>query len=82
MVRNVKSHQVGQATLATGVTTSAYRAILALECAQCARTITPGTLFSRQTRRAPAHTLPAPQVLPICTRCRPLRLEDPGEGRS
>ncbi len=41
-----KSHRVGRATLGTGVVTTAYRAVVALECVQCAGAIAPGALFS------------------------------------
>lgn len=83
MVRDVRSHRVGRATLATGGITIAYRAVGAFECVECAGTITPGTLFSRQTRRTPLHasihTTGAMTTDSICTTCRPLRLHDRGE---
>jgi len=84
MVRDVRSHRVGRATLATGGITTAYRAVVAFECVECAGTITPGTLFSRQTRRTPLHasiqTTGAMTTEPICVTCRPLRLEGIDEG--
>ena len=55
-----KSHRVGRATLGTGVVTTAYRAVVALECVQCAGAIAPGALFSRQPRRTPC--------IPLCAR--------------
>jgi len=80
----VKSHRVGRATLDDGVVTTAYRAVAAFECAECARAIAPGALFSRQTRRAPVHvplrTTGLLIIDPICTTCRPLHLEDASEG--
>jgi len=38
------------------------------------------TLFSRQTRRTPTGALGVPTNDPVCLTCRPLRLEDTGEG--
>ncbi len=81
MVRSdVKSHRVGRATLATRGVTTAYRAVVAFECVQCAGTIAPGALFSRQSRHTSAGTLGAPTTDPICVTCRPLRLEGIDEG--
>ncbi len=81
---DAKSHRVGRATLDTGVVTSAYRAAVEITCNQCGRTIAEGELFSRQTRRAPLHahiqTTAVMTTEPICVTCRPLRLEDVGEG--
>jgi len=74
-----KSHRVGRATLATGVVTTAYRAVVAFTCVECAGTIAPGALFSRQTRRTPTGALGVPTNDPVCVTCRPLRLEDTGE---
>jgi len=84
MVRSQeKSHRVGRAMLNNGVVTTAYRAVAAVECAQCAGAIGPGEMFSRQTRRAPVHvplrTTGLLTIEPICVTCRPLRLEDTGE---
>ncbi len=80
----VRSNRVGRATLATGGVTTAYRAVVALECVGCARAIAPGALFSRQTRRTPLHasiqTTGAMTTDPICVICRPLHLENTGEG--
>ena len=82
--REVKSHRVGRATLVSGMVTIAYRAVVAFECVQCAGTSAPGALFSRQPRHTPLH---APLQItgalatdPICRTCRPLRLDDAGEG--
>jgi len=81
--RGVKSNRVGRATLDDGVVTTAYRAVVAFECALCGRPIAPGVLFSRQTRRTPLHasiqTTGAMTTDPVCVTCRPLRLEDAGE---
>ncbi len=80
----VKSHRVGRVTLDTGVVTTAYRAVVALECVQCGRTIALGEIFSRQNRRAPRgasiQTTGTMTTEPICITCRPLRLEDTGAG--
>jgi hypothetical protein len=77
-----KSHRVGRATLGTGVVTTAYRAVVAFECVQCAGAIAPGALFSRQPRRTPLHTpLRTTSALatdPVCVTCQPLRLADAG----
>ncbi len=79
-----KSHRVGRATLATGVVTTAYRAVVKFTCVQCVGAIVPGALFSRQPRHTPLHTplrtTGALATDPVCVICRPLRLEDTGEG--
>jgi len=80
MVRAVKSHRVGRATLGDSLVTPAYRALVEFTCGQCGRTIAEGELFSRQTRRAPVNAMAAPTTVPICVTCRPLCLEDSGEG--
>ncbi len=84
MVRAVKSHRVGQALVDDGVVAPVYHAVVAFECAQCAGAIGPGEIFSRQTRRAPVHvalrTTGLLTIEPIRITCRPLRLEDTGEG--
>jgi len=80
MVRSdVKSNRVGRATLATGGVTTAYRAVAAFECVQCARAIAPGALFSRQSRRTPPGMFGMTATDPICVTCRPLRLETTSE---
>ncbi len=73
--RTVKSKRVGLATLPTGAITTAYRAIVEIECAACKQPIQPGDLFSRH-----APYKGALRVAPTCTRCRPLRVSDAGEG--
>jgi len=77
--RDVRSHRVGRATLATGGITTAYRAVVAFTCVQCAGTIAPGALFSRQSRHTPSRGVGMPTNDPVCIACRPLRLEDTGE---
>lgn len=72
---DLKSHRVGRATLANGVGTMAYRALVDIECAMCARVITPGDLFSRRTQRAPVQVMGMTTMEPLCTTCRPLRLD-------
>ena len=74
-----KSHRVGRATLATGVVTTAYRAVVAFACVQCAGVIPSGALFSRRSRHTSWVALGAPATDPVCVTCRPLRLEDTGE---
>ncbi len=81
MKSDAKSHRVGRATLATDGVTTAYRAVVAFECVQCAGTIAPGALFSRRSRHTSWSALGAPATDPVCVTCRPLRLEDAGEGR-
>ena len=71
-----KSHRVGRATLTDGVVTTAYRAVVAFTCVQCAREIASGELFSRLTRRTQGGGMSAPTTDPICATCRPLRLDD------
>ena len=75
----VRSHRVGRATLATGVVTIAYRAVVEFTCVQCAGVIPTGALFSRQTRHTPSRGVGMPATDPVCVTCRPLRLEDTGE---
>jgi len=75
-----KSHRVGRATLDDGVGTTAYRAVVAFTCVQCARTIPPGALFSRQSRHTSWGTMGSPANDPVCVTCRPLRLEGIDEG--
>lgn len=76
----VKSHRVGRATLDDGVVTTAYRAVVAFTCVQCARAIAPGMLFSRRPRRTPPGMFGLTATDPICVSCRPLRLEGIDEG--
>ncbi len=73
-----KSSRVGHATLNNGVGTTAYRAVVQHECAQCAGTITPGALFSRRAPRA-LLTATGAKTEPICIVCRPLRLDSAGD---
>ncbi len=73
--KNGKSKRMGLATLSAGGSTTAYRAIVEIECAACKQPIQPGDLFSRH-----APYKGAPRVAPTCTRCRPLRVSDAGEG--
>jgi len=80
MVRDVRSHRVGRATLATGGITTGYRALVVFECVLCARTIAPGELFSRQTRRTPTGAMGATTTDPVCVTCRPFCLEGIDEG--
>ncbi len=75
----MKSNRVGRATLATGGVTIAYRAVVAFECVQCAGTIAPGALFSRQSRHTSWGALGTPTTDPVCVTCRPFCLEDTGE---
>ncbi len=74
-----KSHRVGRATWGAGVGTTAYRAVAAFTCVQCDGTITPGALFSRQSRHTPMGAVSGTTTDPICVTCRPLRLETPRE---
>jgi len=76
----VRSHRVGRATLDDGVVTTAYRAVVAFECVECAKAIAPGTLFSRRPRRTPPGMFGLTTTDPICLTCRPLRLEGIDEG--
>ncbi len=76
---DVKSHRVGHVTLATGGVTTAYRAVVAFTCVQCAGAIPPGALFSRQTRHTPNGAMGVTTTDPVCITCRPFCLEDTGE---
>ena len=78
--KTIKSHVVGWALQWDGTRTRAYRAVVAVTCAQCGAAIAPGALFSRHVspHRAPAplHTFgPSVAPVPICMTCCPLRLE-------
>ncbi len=75
-----KSHRVGRATLDDGVVTTAYRAVVAFVCVQCARAIAPGEFFSRLTRHTPTGALGRLTTDPVCNTCRPLRLVGIDEG--
>lgn len=79
MRRDIRSNRVGRATLTSGVATTAYRAVITFACVECAGTIAPGALFSRQTRRTPSRGVGMPTTDPVCVTCRPLRLDDSGE---
>ncbi len=74
--RDVRSNRVGRATLATGVITTAYRAVVAFVCVECAGAIPPGALFSRQSRHTPSRGVGMPTTDPVCVTCRPLCVED------
>jgi len=74
-----RSHRAGRATLLNGVGTTAYRALVDIECATCGCVIAPGDLFSRRTQRTPHHEPGALELTttePLCLICRPLRLEE------
>jgi len=75
---DVRSNRVGRATLATGGVTTAYRAVAAFTCVQCAGAIPPGALFSRQSRHTSWCALGAPTNDPVCVICRPFCLDDTG----
>ncbi len=72
--RTMKSNHVGSATLSTGGSTIAYRAVVDLTCGACGQPIRPGELFSRHAPHKGAI-----HVAPICVTCRPLRLDAAGE---
>jgi len=75
-----KSHRAGRATLVDdGAITAAYRAVVAIPCAQCGKIIAPGDLFSRRTKRASIGSMGLTLTEPICATCRPLRLDDANE---
>jgi len=79
MVRQstAKSHRVGRATLVDdGAITTAYRAVVAFPCARCGRGIAPGALFSRRATHASIGSMGLTLTEPVCTTCRPLRLEE------
>jgi len=79
MAGHVKSHVVGSATASDGVRTTAYRAVEPFMCAQCKRAIPPDHVFSRRARRAPSGGVGL-KTEPVCAACRPLRMDQHGEG--
>ncbi len=80
MPRSGKSNRVGRATLVDeGAMTTAYRAVVAFPCERCGRVIAPGALFSRRSTRASIGSMGLMLTGPICTTCRPLRLDDAGD---
>ncbi len=75
-----KSRIVGPARLPDGATTMAYRAVQPYVCEQCGAEIAPDALFSRRTIQR-AQTLATNLArMPVCTDCRPLRVEGDGDG--
>jgi hypothetical protein len=74
--RDVRSHPIGLAVLDDGRTTTVYRAVERLTCADCIRPILPDALFSRCTQRASMLTARQTRVA-VCAVCRPLHLEGP-----
>jgi hypothetical protein len=76
---DVRSNRVGRVTLATGGTTIAYRTVVEFTCVQCAGTIAPGALFSRQSRHTSWGAMGVPTNDPVCVTCRPFCLEATGE---
>ncbi len=75
-----KSHIMGRARLPDGATTMAYRAVQPYVCDQCGAEIPPDALFSRRTVQR-TRTLPTSLArMPVCTDCRPLRVEGDSDG--
>jgi len=76
------SRRAGAARHDDGERTTAYRALEALACARYARVINEGELFSRHALMPGGSRTRGVTLLPLCNRCRPLRLEgDDGESR-
>jgi len=69
------SRRAGPARHDDGERTTAYRALGALACAHCARVMDVGELFSRHARSNARGKGWGVTPLPLCNRCRPLRLE-------
>ncbi len=69
------SRRAGPARHDDGERTTAYRALGALACAHCARVMDVGELFSRHARSNARGKGWGVTSLPLCNRCRPLRLE-------
>jgi len=69
------SRRAGLACHNDGERTTAYRALEALACAHCAGVIDAGELFSRHALMPGGSRTRGVTLLPLCNRCRPLRLE-------
>jgi len=69
------SRRAGPARHDDGERRTAYRALGALACAQCARVMDVGELFSRHALMQGRSRTRGVTLLPVCGRCRPLRLE-------
>jgi len=69
------SRRAGPARHDDGERTTAYRALGALACAHCARVMDVGELFSRHALTQGRSRTRGVTPLPVCGRCRPLRLE-------
>ncbi len=69
------SRRAGPARHDDGERTTAYRALGALACAHCARVMDVGELFSRHALMPGGSRTRGVTLLPLCNRCRPLRLE-------
>ncbi len=69
------SRRAGPARHDDGERTTAYRAQWARACAHCARVMDVGELFSRHALMPGGSRTRGVTLLPLCNRCRPLRLE-------
>jgi integral membrane sensor domain MASE1 len=76
MPTQVKSNYVGRAIDGTASVTTAYRAVIALECVECTGAIGPGHLFSRRSQPVARRMIGALTLAPVCLACRPLRMQD------
>jgi len=75
-----KSRVVGPAMQPDGACTVAYRALEALVCAQCGGAIDLGQFFSRHALLGSRHAMEALTKTPVCSVCRPLRMEGTTDG--
>ena len=78
--KQTKSHIVGPATHTDdGIKTTAFVALVPLECGHCGRAIAPGELFTRHTRPQPRAAGDVTPRVAVCAACRPFRVEGMGD---
>jgi len=74
-----KSLLLSPAVQPDGARTTAYRALEALVCEECRAEITVGHVFSRRSRHVRV-AMGYLSSVPVCSACRPLRVEGAADG--
>jgi len=74
-----KSLLLGPALQPNGARTTAYRALEALVCEECRAEIAVGHVFSRRSRHVRV-AMGYLSSVPVCSACRPLRVEGATDG--
>jgi len=80
MPTRVKSTCVGPAIDGAATLTTAYRAVVTVECVECKGAINPGDLFSRRSQPVARDMIGALTTAPVCLACRPLRVQGQVQG--